>query len=155
VRGASIVLATDEFALELVDHAINFGMFEFRTVGGEFKCDDVHSRTLATCAELSSDSCVTVDCHSMPQGSTRGRAHRELHWRVGSATALPSLLSLLQFPILYSKSCLMLRGTFRRKSLQTVRFLNRAHTTLGHEKERVVQFAANEFFGLFHSSAKV
>jgi len=29
----------------------------------------------------------------------------------------------------------MLRGTFRRNSLKTVRFLNRANTTLGHEKE--------------------
>jgi hypothetical protein len=46
---------------------------------------------------------------------------------------------------------MMLRGTFERKSLKKVRFLNKAHTTLGHEKENVVQFAANEFFGLFHS----
>jgi len=48
-----------------------------------------------------------------------------------------------------------LRGTFRRKSLKTVRFLHRANTTLGHEKENVVQFPVNEFFGLFHSPAEV
>jgi hypothetical protein len=45
----------------------------------------------------------------------------------------------------------MLRGTFRRKSLKAARFLRRANATLGHEKENVVQFVANEFFGSFHS----
>jgi hypothetical protein len=42
---------------------------------------------------------------------------------------------------------MMLCGTFERKSLKTVRFLCRTDTTLGHEKENLVQFVANEFSG--------
>jgi hypothetical protein len=46
-------------------------------------------------------------------------------------------------------------GTFERKSLKNLRFLSRTNTTLGHEKENVVQFLQMSFFGLFHSSTKV
>jgi hypothetical protein len=45
---------------------------------------------------------------------------------------------------------MMLCRTFECKSLKKVRFLNTANTNLGHEKENLVQFAANEFSRLFH-----
>jgi len=66
---------------------------------------------------------------------------------------LPALLSH-KLPILYCRCWMTLRGTFRRKSLKTVRFLKRANTTLGHEKENVVQFAGNEFSDCSTATAK-
>ena len=52
---------------------------------------------------------------------------------------------LLFYPMF---SCMMLCGTFARKSLKMVRFLSSTNTTLGHEKENLVQFVANEFLGV-------
>jgi hypothetical protein len=63
---------------------------------------------------------------------------------------LPALLGH-KLPILYCRYCMMLCRTFERKSLKKVRFLKTANTTLGHGRAFFVQFAANEFFGLFHS----
>ena len=66
-RGATIVLATGECTLELVNHAVDFGMFEFWAVCCEFKYHDVHRRTLAMCVELSSDNCMTINCPRVPK----------------------------------------------------------------------------------------
>ena len=42
---------------------------------------------------------------------------------------------------------MMLCGTFEHKSFKMGGFLGSTNTTLGHEKENLVQFVANEFSG--------
>jgi hypothetical protein len=44
---------------DLADHPIDFGVFEFRTVGGKFKCYDMHPRNGSdVCAESRAQPCL-------------------------------------------------------------------------------------------------